>query len=461
MARKRRRKRYRLTDKGKVAVGVLSASIILFSVLLFMMSEGYFEHTDPQIIRLVSDEATIPIYESKTAEKPFTYVTSDNAYGADAALISQSRHRYEIMLAGYRGWINMENAEISDQRYEYPSYYTVDEKGNLIHMISTNLNEAAYMPIVLAASPSWLKQGEKVYSYDGHYFYRNLDQYLADLKNNSRSNSINSYPYYNYYQYLPMHSATSLTADQFNRWLNDEKADFAPYSVLSNAGDAFLNAQEQSGCNALLIYAIAMNESRFGTSDYAMNRYNLFGYNAVDSNTDAAHTYPSIENCILTYTTAHLNWGFFDALDSRYHGSHLGDKASGLNVSYASDAYWGEKAASYAYAIDTYNFSQDYNRYKIMLKQAQGAVNIRKDPSTNIAAITQLSAAENIPVLVLEEVVGEAVSGNSTWYKIQVDSILDEMHNLQYFQGEFTPYSSVNSVGYVHSQSFLPLFQTK
>lgn len=459
MAAKKRRKRYRLTEKGKIAVGVISAAVVLMSILLYMLNEGYFEHTDPQIIRLVSEEATIPIYETSTADTPFTYVTSDNAFGADAGLIRQSRHRYEIMIAGCRGWINMENAQFPEegQSFDYPSYYTVDEKNNFIHMISTNLEEPIYMPVVLSSAPSWLKIGEIVYSYDGHYFYRSLNQYLADLNNKSMSNSINTLPYYNYYQYLPMHSTTSLTGTQLNSWLINEKADFAYESILSDAGDSFIEAEQASGCNALLIYAIAMNESRFGTSDFAVNRYNLFGYNAVDSNTSAAHTYSSIYDCLYTYTTAHLNWGFFDALDSRYHGTHLGDKGSGLNVTYASDPYWGEKAAGYAYAIDSYYFNQDYNKYKVMIKPEIGSVNLRKDPSTQNAAITQLSSSANIPVIVLEEVTGESISGNTTWYKIQADSVLDENQELHEFDGIFIPYSAEQSVGYVHSQSFIPL----
>lgn len=461
MAAKKRRKRYRLTEKGKLAAGVIGAAVVLMSILLIMLSEGYFEHTDPQIIRLVSDEPTIPIYETSTAESPFTYVTSDNAYGADAGLIRQSRHRYEIMIAGCRGWINMENAQFPEegQSYDYPSYYTVDEKNNLIHMISTNLEEPIYMPVVLSTAPSWLETGKIVYSYDGHYFYHSLNQYLADLNNKNMANSINSIPYYNYYQYLPMHSSTSLSGSQLNDWLNNEKADFAYTSILSDAGDAFIEAQQASGCNALLIYAIAMNESRFGTSDFAVNRYNLFGYNAVDSNTSAADTYSSVYDCLRTYTTAHLNWGFFDALDSRYHGSHLGDKGSGLNVTYASDPYWGEKAAGYAYAVDSYHSNQDYNKYRVMIKPETGIVNLRKDASTENAAITQLSSSMNIPIIVLEEVAGESISGNSIWYKIQADSVLDENHELHAFEGIFIPYSAINSVGYVHSQSFIPLIQ--
>ena len=41
------------------------------------------------------------------------------------------------------------------------------------------------------------------------------------------------------------------------------------------------------------------------------------------------------------------NYNILDPVtDSRYYGANLGDKASGICVKYASDPYWGEKAAS-------------------------------------------------------------------------------------------------------------------
>ena len=94
-----------------------------------------------------------------------------------------------------------------------------------------------------------------------------------------------------------------------------------------------------------------------------------------------------------------------------------------------------------------------------MIKTDTGAVNVRKDASTQLAAVSQLSSAANMPVLVLEEIQGESISGNSIWYKIQVDSVLDENQELHEFNGVFIPYSLSNSIGYVHSQNFMPLLQ--
>ena len=44
----------------------------------------------------------------------------------------------------------------------------------------------------------------------------------------------------------------------------------------------------------------------------------------------------------------------------RYYGGYLGDKASGMNVKYASDPYWGEKAAANYYSFDKKYGLQDY-----------------------------------------------------------------------------------------------------
>ena len=44
--------------------------------------------------------------------------------------------------------------------------------------------------------------------------------------------------------------------------------------------------------------------------------------------------------------------GYLYPKDYRYNGGFLGNKASGLNVKYASDPYWGEKAANIVWRLD-------------------------------------------------------------------------------------------------------------
>ena len=62
-------------------------------------------------------------------------------------------------------------------------------------------------------APSYLSEGTKYYSYDGHYFYTasNYGNMQADYKAGTRSHAVNaSKPYYNYFQYLPLRSTCLL-----------------------------------------------------------------------------------------------------------------------------------------------------------------------------------------------------------------------------------------------------------
>ncbi len=61
MATRKRRKKYRLTSKGKMALGVIGAAFVLTLTFVILIMEGYLEHTDPQIVQLSSEQATIPI----------------------------------------------------------------------------------------------------------------------------------------------------------------------------------------------------------------------------------------------------------------------------------------------------------------------------------------------------------------------------------------------------------------
>lgn len=56
---------------------------------------------------------------------------------------------------------------------------------------------------------------------------------------------------------------------------------------------ALVDAENQYDLNALFILAHADVESAHGTSNYAVSRNNLFGFNAVDSDPDLASTYSS------------------------------------------------------------------------------------------------------------------------------------------------------------------------
>ena len=108
----------------------------------------------------------------------------------------------------------------------------------------------------------------------------------------------------------------------YNTYVNDE-------SALYNQADVFFNIQAKYAINASMMYALALNESGIGLSQYALEYHNLFGHAAIDEN---PVQYKSIADCVKQHAYNFLQQGYLNPDDSRYHGSWFGDKASGINV---------------------------------------------------------------------------------------------------------------------------------
>ena len=55
------------------------------------------------------------------------------------------------------------------------------------------------------------------YSYDGHYFYKDLRTLIIDTQNNTYENAVNKdNEYYNYYMYLSNHTRTNYSSININ-----------------------------------------------------------------------------------------------------------------------------------------------------------------------------------------------------------------------------------------------------
>ena len=120
-------------------------------------------------------------------------------------------------------------------------------------------------------------------------------------------------------------------------------------------GAALKEAENTYGVNALLTLSVAINESGWGQSRIAKDKNNLFGMGAIDSDPyNGAYSYPSTRESVLDFTQNFISNGYANPRDWRYWGSFLGNKNLGANVKYASDPFWGEKAASFAMQIDYY-----------------------------------------------------------------------------------------------------------
>lgn len=369
-------------------------------------SNGYIQYSTESIGRVwknyessQGDDTSLSyVYTDSSMKTTYTYI--HDSFISEVPIIQENAREAKVLVSGYKGWMNKDISRTTGG-YKYnnrdlriqpitdvtnPSYYTV-KNGVLIHFISTSMSDNGVGTTRnIGVAPSYLKEGKTYYSYDGHYFYDGSNGTAAalraltkDLQRNSTSASVNpNNPYYNYFNYLPFRSKTSHSAAELNNYINSVTASS---SKLRGTGQYFINAQERYGVNALLALGVAMNESAMGTSNFAMNNNNLFGINATDDHTsENASKFSSVESCINEFAKYLISKGYSNPADWRDYGGFLGNKEFGANVYYASDPYWSEKAANFAFQIDygiakgNINAMKDYNKEQLLLHNQSSSV---------------------------------------------------------------------------------------
>lgn len=439
----------------------LLKGILVFALCIGAVNDGMpvsAASTSDAVMIQLKGSGTLNIYKDESCTGTIlSYINISGNYGGDMALIEETSSAYKIKIAGVTGWVSKASGltPLSMSEAKYPSYYGVNSSNEIYHQISNNPTIKKYMSTqVLGPKPSYLKSGVNYYSYDGNYFYDDYEEMIEDYRNETFRHAVNyDEPYYNYYQYLPMHSKTNLTANDINNYVRKSlgytsiptsyKNIGAKESKLVDSGDAFLYVQDVYGTNAALLFAIALNESNNGRSEFAVERNNLFGLGAVDASPTDAKGYATLEKGIETFASVHLNWGFLDYNDSRYNGGHVGDKNSGLNVTYASDPYWGEKAASYYYKLDKYNGLKDYGNETIAIHPTAERMPIRKEASTTSTSIGSVASVSNLSYVVLDE--------EGKFYKVLLDFHLDKNRSVMKHNESlwYEPYDFSNNYGYI------------
>ena len=353
-------------------------------------NEGIIEYTTNSIGRIVkigdgiSENATsftVNLYKDSDKKSVHTYI--NHGYIDDVPILDETSTMIKIEVAGFIGWMEKEDSQginivkVPINQAKNLSYYQ-NENGQLIHYISSNVEGGTGSKRSIGRAPSFMNSGVKYYSYDGNYFYDDIEKLISDAKENNHNNAVNNNIFYNYYQYLSLRSKASYTAKDINTYFNNNTP---ANSVLRNTGEYFIKAQSKYGVNASAMIGISMNESAKGTSTIAKTKNNIFGINAVDSNPTGANYFNSIEECIDTFATEYMTNGYLNPKSWKYYSGHLGNKNLGCNVKYASDPYWGEKASSFINEMDLYLSSigknDDYNRYTI------GILNKNSDVKTN------------------------------------------------------------------------------
>lgn len=390
---------------------------------------------------------------SELTGRQYTYMDTGSLYGGvDGALLDSSwsntygKWTAKVRIGNFTGWIPSEAYEVVPITWVHSlSSYTITNesiKHNYVNKIQDYYSGSRGSYI--GPKPEMLNPGN-YYSYDGHYFYNDLETMLRDYRKGNYNNSINKdNAYYNYYMYLSNHTKTSYSSINIDEYIRNNmgyKKDVYGHkksdgtSRLYGQGTFFYYAQEKYGVNAILSLSLSRNETANGTSSLSINKNNGFGLNAVDSNpTQAANWYASFSSSILGYANKWITYGFASADDWRYFGPQFGDKWIGMNVKYASDTYWSEKMASNYYNMDKALGLQDYNYYQLgVLKNSADAY---RSPS-NHTVVYKYPEAEDAVVII-----GEETHNGTKYYKVMSDYNLDANGNRLY-SGDYNWNSAV------------------
>ena len=219
--------------------------------------------------------------------------------------------RLAVSISGLYGYMNQNDLTLVDEESEFIPHYTTDGRF-LYHELSP------YTSIRVAPHTSAMKIGKKYYSNDGEHF--------------------DGFTIKNRFLFKNLTEPTNYSADELNRvysMMNIRN------SRLAGKGAIFKEAEKRYGVNALYLMAHSALESAWGRSQIANDKNNFFGIAAYDTSPyDSAKKFDDVDKGIL----GAAKWIRENYIDRGR--DHLGNKATGMNVRYASDPYWGEKIAS-------------------------------------------------------------------------------------------------------------------
>lgn len=219
--------------------------------------------------------------------------------------------RLAITVSGLSGYMKTEDLQALDSSKDFIPYYESDGH-RFYHYVAQNAS------IPVASHIPDMEVGKKYYSADGLHF----DGFKLE----------------NPFLFKDLTEATNYSAEDLDKvfsLLNINN------SLLENKGATFKEAEEHYHINALYLLAHSALESDWGRSKIARDKNNFFGITAYDTTPYlSAKTFDDVDKGILGAT----KWIKENYIDRGR--TFLGNKASGMNVEYASDPYWGEKIAS-------------------------------------------------------------------------------------------------------------------
>ena len=140
-----------------------------------------------------------------------------------------------------------------------------------------------------------------------------------------------------------LNQRSGLSLNQFKKVLSDSKD---KNNIFSENAEYFYYIEKEYGINGIFVAAVGIHESAWGTSKISLNKKNLFGYGANDSNpydnaynfTDYSEGIDLIARVLVKYYINEPGAKIYDGTASgKYYTSST---LSGVGQRYASDSNW-------------------------------------------------------------------------------------------------------------------------
>ena len=260
----------------------------------------------------------IPVYDANG--RILSHVSKDTVLFRDNR--STANGRIPVQVAGLTGYVNASQVTAINSNDTFIPDYVSDGK-YVYHRYSP------YTKVMVAYHNANMQVGKSYYSADGI----NFGTFKLD------------HPF----QFSNLKSRTNYTAADINRLYSLMGAND---SKLAGKGATFKAAEQRYGVNALYLVAHSALESAWGRSKIAKDKNNFFGISAYDDTPYTSATkFDDVDSGIMG-AARWINSKYLHNSGYPANGAHLGNKASGMNVNYATAPYWGESIASIMFSAN-------------------------------------------------------------------------------------------------------------
>ena len=173
---------------------------------------------------------------------------------------------------------------------------------------------------------------------------------------NSSQNSTGQIQKLTFDMYLNKPSGLSL--EQFQKILTDDKD---VNNIFKDNAEYFYYIEKQYNINGVFVAAVGIHESAWGTSKISMQKHNLFGYGAYDSNPyNGAYDFNDYSECIDLIARVFVKY-YLNPKGTSIYGSetasgkyYTSPTLTGVNNKYATDKNW----ANSVYKIMQYLYNK-------------------------------------------------------------------------------------------------------